>query len=366
MKILIMKFRNIGDVLLTTPLIENLKKNYPNSTIDIAINKETKEMITLNPNIDKIHSYDRTQIKKLPFLKKIKAEIDFIFKIRKEKYDLIINLTKGDRGAFISLFSKAKDKVGFRENFLSNLAFNKSMPLKQGMRHQLEWDLDAIRSLDKKIFTKKVSIYENEEDKKFIEDLNLPNEFIHFHPVSRWLFKCIEDEISAQIIDFIQEELKLPVVITAAPVKDEINKIENIVKLCKTTPINLTAKLTLKQTSALNKKAKFFIGVDTAIMHISASNDVPVIAFFGPSGAFHWGPWDNELAKSGYENKNGYQEMGKHKVIQVSWDCAPCGQDGCNGSKISDCLMKKGIDIEFVKKVIKDTNLRILENESEK
>ena len=353
LKILVMKFRNIGDVLLTTPLIENLKLNYPNAEIHTAVNKGTEDMLTLNPNISKIHIYDRGYVKKLPLLKKIKEEVKFIKKIKKEKYDLVINLTKGDRGAFIALFSGAKEKIGFRENFLSNLVFTKSLPLKQGMKHQLEWDLDALRILGGDINRKKVSIYWDEQDNEKIESLNLPKEFIHFHPVSRWLFKCIDDKIAAKIIDFIEEELNTKVVLTAAPIKKELEKIENILKYAKSKPINLSGKLSLKETAALNKRAKMFVGVDTAIMHIAAANDVPVVAFFGPSGAFHWGPWDNNLMESGYIKRNGFQNMGKHKVIQVNWDCAPCGKDGCNSSKISDCLMEKGLNIEFIKKVIK-------------
>ena len=355
-KILIIKFRNIGDVLLTTPLIDNLKINYPKAQIDMAVNKGTEDMVTLNPNLSKIHIYNRNYVKSLPLLKKIKEEIKFINKIKKENYDLVINLTKGDRGTFISLFSGAKEKIGFKENFLSNLTFTKSLPLKQGMKHQIEWDLDALRVLGGDIKHKKVSIYWDEKDSKKIYGLKLPENFIHFHPVSRWLFKCIDDKISASIIDFIENNLGTKVVITAAPIEKEIKKIENILSLTKSSPINLAGELTLKQTAALNKKAKFFVGVDTAIMHISAANNIPIVAFFGPSGAFHWGPWDNNLMKSGYNFKNGFQTMGKHKVIQVKWDCAPCGKDGCNGSKISECLMEKGLDIEFIKKEIKEMN----------
>jgi len=354
-KILVMKFRNIGDVLLITPLIENLKLNYPKAKIDVAVNKGTEEMLTLNPNISNIHIYERGYVKKLLLLKKIKEEVNFIKKIRNEKYDLIINLTKGDRGAFISLFSKAKKRVGFRENFLSKLAFSDSMPLTQGIRHQIEWDLDALRVLGGEIKKKKVSIYWDKKDDEKIDSLNLPQKFVHFHPVSRWLFKCIDDKIAAKIIDFIEEELNTKVLITAAPIEKELKKVENILKYTKSKPVNLSGKLTLKETAALNKRAKMFVGVDTAIMHIAAANDIPVVAFFGPSGAFHWGPWDNSLMESGYNKKNGFQQMGKHKVIQVNWDCAPCGKDGCNGSKISDCLMERGLDINFIKEVIKDS-----------
>jgi heptosyltransferase-3 len=353
LKILVIKFRNIGDVLLTTPLIKNLKLNYPNSQIDCVVNKGTEEMLTLNPNINKIFTYDRAYFKSLPKLKRIIEEFKFLRSFK--DYDIVINTTEGDRGAFIAKFSRAKIKIGFtpkKNLFLKNVFTHKlkNPPL---LRHIIENNLDVVRILNKKIYEKKVEIFWDEKDDEFIDSLNLPKKFVHFHPVSRWLFKCIDDKISAKIIDFIQEKLNLPVVLTAAPVEAEIKKIEKIESLCKTNPIDLSGKLTLKQTAALNKRAKFFIGVDTAIMHISAANDIPVIAFFGPSGAFNWGPWDNNLFESGYTKKNGFQKMGKHRVIQVGWDCAPCGQDGCNGSKISECLIS-GLDFEFIKKNIEE------------
>jgi len=49
---------------------------------------------------------------------------------------------------------------------------------------------------------------------------------------------------------------------------------------------------------------------------------------------------------------NGIQKMGKHIVIQHNWDCIPCGKDGCNGSKISDCLMQ--FDMNEVKNIIEE------------
>ena len=110
--------------------------------------------------------------------------------------------------------------------------------------------------------------------------------------------------------------------------------------------------ISLTQTAALNQRADGFIGVDTAIMHMSAANDIPVLAFFGPSGADHWGPWDNKLMQSGYIQRNGLQSMGKHRVIAEIRDCQPCGRDGCNGTKVSDCLMS--MDINIIKQNIKE------------
>ena len=57
MKILLLKFRNIGDVLLSTPLVNNLRHHYPNGQIEFCVNKETEAMLTLNPNLNKIITY---------------------------------------------------------------------------------------------------------------------------------------------------------------------------------------------------------------------------------------------------------------------------------------------------------------------
>lgn len=357
-KILIMKFRNIGDVLLTTPLIKNLKLNYPDASIDIAVNKGTEEMVTLNPNINEVIVYDRGSIKKLSPIKRIVAELKFAYSIRKRKYDMVINTTKGDRGAQLAFISKAKIKIGYKsdKNFLVKNVFDKELP-DQGFRHTLEMDLDTLRELKLPITEKKVEIFWSKEDEQKVDsllkglDIKKQN-FIHIHPVSRWMFKCINDITMAKIIDYCENEFGIKVILTAAPVKQEFEKLDAILSHCSSTPINLAGKLSLKQTAYLNKQSLAFIGVDTAIMHISAANNIPVLAFFGPSGTDHWGPWDNDLMESGYKKRNGFQMMGKHRVISESRECQPCGEDGCEGTKISDCLMN--LNIEFIKNNIKE------------
>jgi len=355
-KILIMKFRNIGDVLIVTPLIKNLKLNYPDAIIDIAVNSGTQEMITLNPNVNDVIIYDRAKIKGLGFTGRIWAEIKFALDIRNKKYDMVINTTKGDRGAQLALASGAKTKIGYEggKNILTKNVFTHILP-PQELRHTLEMDLDSLRVLNLPIKEKKVEIFYSSSDEEIVDKLLIKNnvkqkKFIHIHAVSRWMFKCISDKTMAELIDYCKNDLNKEIVLTAAPVKHELDRLESILKLCESKPINLAGKLSLKQTAVLNKKSFCFIGVDTAIMHISAANNIPVLAFFGPSGACHWGPWDNDEMQSGYKKINGFQKMGKHKVYSQAMECQPCGQDGCEGTKISDCLMD--LNIDFIKKNI--------------
>ena len=91
--------------------------------------------------------------------------------------------------------------------------------------------------------------------------------------------------------------------------------------------VNLGGQLTLKQLAALTAQAKLFIGVDSAPMHIAAAMQTPVLASFGPSGDKEWGPW-----------------MVPHRLITSDHPCRPCGQDGCGGGKISECLTTLPVD----------------------
>ncbi len=85
-------------------------------------------------------------------------------------------------------------------------------------------------------------------------------------------------------------------------------------------------------------------------MHISASNDTPTLAFFGPTIPYAWGPWDNSKMVNGYSCYRGEQSMGKHKIIQKSWECVPCDKKGCNNSGKSDCLIEWSED-EILQKI---------------
>ena len=352
MKILLLKFRNIGDVLLITPLVSNLKAYYKDAQIDVAVNHHTDPMINLNPNINKVITYERELVKTSSLFIKILKEIKFFFSFRKENYDMVINLTKGDRGTIISWLSKAPVRIGYlnKKRFFKNI-YTHNLP-KQKLRHTLETNIDPLRQLNIPIKHKKVEVFWSKDDERLVQkELANINEFIHIHPVSRWLFKCIADNTMAQIIDFCEFELGSKVLITASAEKFELDKVDKILNYCKSNPVNLAGKFSLNQIAVLNKKSKLFIGVDTAVMHISASNDIPVFAFFGPSGANHWGPWDNDLMESGYTKRNGFQTMGRHRVFAESRGCQPCGQDGCNGTKISDCLMS--MDLSAIKNHIK-------------
>ena len=98
---------------------------------------------------------------------------------------------------------------------------------------------------------------------------------------------------------------------------------------------DLSGALTLRELAALTARAKLFFGVDSAPMHIAAAMGTPVVALFGPSGEKEWGPW-----------------RVRHRVVATDYSCRPCGNDGCGGGKVSECLTR--LPVERVHAAIDD------------
>ena len=319
MKVLIIKYRNIGDVLLSTPLINNLKHHYPDSVIDFALNKGCEDMVLNNPNINKVIIYDRSRIKRLGVFSRLKEEVGLINKVYQQKYDIVINLTEGDRGAILALFSKSKIKLGFpiRKGILSRIKVFDKLGDDKKWQHAVEKDLQFISLLDKEIINKEVRIYWTDDIEKEVERIleeNNVSDFIHIHPVSRWMFKYWEDDRMAKVIDYLQIEKKIKVIITVAPIEKEVDRVKNILSLCNSKPIDLSGKLTLKHVACLSAKAKIFFGIDSAPMHMAAVS-TPVLSIFGASFPAKWGPWNNSPNRKYFFDKDGIQFNGKHTVV---------------------------------------------------
>ena len=150
-------------------------------------------------------------------------------------------------------------------------------------------------------------------------------DYIHIHPASRWSFKCWPAERNAELIDRLAAGHR--VVLTAAPDPDEMLLIGQILSRAKSKPLSLAGNLSIKELGALTARARLFIGVDSMPMHLAAAMGTPAVALFGPSGEEEWRPW--RVA---------------HRIVASGHACRPCGNDGCGGGKVSECLTTLGVD----------------------
>jgi heptosyltransferase-3 len=331
-RILVIKMRHHGDVLLTSPLFSNLKKAIPEARIDAFIYRDTLPMLQGHPAIADYLLYDRGW-KHLNSLQKITKELALLKQIRARNYDLVINLTEGDRGAIAAMISGAHYRVGFDPKKTGLLGkrqiYTHIVKTCPTPRHTIERQLDVLRRIG--IFPKPQDrdLYlqipqeacEKVKDLLEKEKMYLGN-YVLIHPVSRWRFKCLSTQQIAHLIIALHHR-GLRLVLSAGPDTQEIAMVEEILALAPEVPVfNCAGKLTLKELAALIQSAQALICVDSVPLHIASAVKTPVVVMFGPTSEQNWGPWMHPRAR----------------VVTQQLSCRPCYQDGCGGSKISDCL----------------------------
>src|SRR5512139_4210073 len=99
-RVLVVKLRFHGDVLLATPVFSVLKQRHPHLEVDALIYQETLDMLTFHPDIAQIHCIDRTW-KHRGIVDNARAEIAFLRRLRARRYDLLIHLTEHWRGPIL-------------------------------------------------------------------------------------------------------------------------------------------------------------------------------------------------------------------------------------------------------------------------
>jgi len=348
-KILVIKFRHIGDVLLTSPLISTLKHAHPGNQVSAAVKPGTEAMLEGHPDLDALYVLPERHPNE-SYLGFLKRYVKWASQLRREQFDLSLNTTKGDRGILLSWLCGIPEIISLMNNKDIGKGINRlvNIPVTPPTKptHTVLRNLHISSPITKSQLTD-VKFALNQETKRSTEDIlrkhgvNSDRTIIHIHPTSRWFFKCWEDKFMAEAIDTLTKH-GIQVVLTCAPNNKELEKLQSIMYLCESSPVNLGGQLSLRQTAAISSFAQLFFGVDSAPMHMAAAVNTPVVALFGPSSAITWGPWPNQQIKptttSPYHNNSGNQQAGPHLIIQQEWECVPCQQSGCERSKRSACL----------------------------
>ena len=329
-RVLVVKLRHLGDVLLTSPVFTVLKNHAPHLEIDALVYRDTEPMLADHPAIANIFTIDR-EWKKEDWTTRMANEWRLLRSLRARHYDLIIHLTENPRGAVLMLllgprYGVARD-YPHKRGRLWRGSFTHFYKVPGKPRHTVEMHLDALRrlgvypELDERGLVLVTGDAADASVRELLARHGLESRrFIHIHPTSRWLFKCWEVDKYAALIESLQEAGER-VVLTAAPAEHELQFAASIVSQLKRPVVDLCGKLNLKQLAALTREARLFVGVDSVPMHIAAAMQTPVVVLFGPSGELEWGPWQVPA-----------------RVLTSNHSCRPCGMDGCGNSKVSECL----------------------------
>ncbi len=309
--IVVIKTDGIGDAVLTSPFLFELRKHYRNAFITGILSPAGKEVLESLNLFDDIKVIDPQWLKykKVFFIKRWTSALQLLFIINKIHPDVAIALRWQDRLTSLVLsLCNAKMKIGYDVGGMG-FGIDVKIPIQEGV-HTIHRNLNVLSGiLPGKKFKIKIGISCGESDVSKVKNILKANKikrYVVVHPVSGHTakdwgidnFKCLAEKIAK----------KVSVVIIGGKDDRDINLIsgENI--------LNLAGRLSIRETAALIKNSSFVIGNDSAAVHIASVFNVKSLTLFSGTVDYRcWKAW----------GKNSHVMMNK-----VS--CSGCELIKCN------------------------------------
>lgn len=297
--ILVVSLSNIGDVVLTLPVIDTLKENFPGARINVVVGPKALDLLNNDFRLNLV-VYDKRI--------SLKAKLGFFIYLKKQKFDLIVDL----RHAGFVRFLKAPYKTS---------AFLKIPKTIEHMKYRHLYKLKSTMPAIEKFYSL-AEICTNQNDKTKVDGLlaenNIPaSGYVVVSPGAASHWKRYRSSGFAEVGDYLTDKFRLKIVMVGD--KNDVGIVEDIINLMKHKPVNLAGQTNLRELAYLLKKAKLVISNDSGVMHLASYLDVPTLAIFGPTDPKKYGPWNN-----------------KSLVIKEELDCSPCEESSCRFDH--DCM----------------------------
>ncbi|MGB3077067.1 MAG: glycosyltransferase family 9 protein [Chitinophagales bacterium] len=288
MKILIIQTAFIGDVVLATSLIEKLTSHHPDAAIHFLLRKGNEGLLSGHPHLKKIWVWDKKE-------SKYRNLFRLIFAIRAEEFDVVINCQRFTASGLLTVFSKAKSKIGYSKNPFS-LFFSERYAHVIGKKndasylHEIERNQQLIARLTDSIAVNPKlypSIVDYESVKKF-----KANKYITICPASVWYTKQFPAARWMELSSMIPESYNVYLLggLGDSMLCEEMKNLfpgKNM--------INLAGELSFLQTAALMNDAAMNYTNDSAPLHFASAMNAKVTAVFCSTiPQFGFGPLSSE------------------------------------------------------------------------
>lgn len=299
-RILIVKPSALGDIVHSLPFLAVLKKEYPQAKIDWVVAHGLHRFLEGHPMINHLWVIKKDRWKDFGrFGKTVKEITDLGRGLRKQKYDVCIDLSGLLRSGLISWASGARMKLGFKESDEGSTYFYTHKIHGSMKIHAIDRYLEIARFMNCSVDQIQYPFAPYDEYPEIMRDL--PDRFCVMSPsagkpANRW---------QAEKFGELASRLDLPTIVIASGAEADIAQIT--VDYSKGKAVSLAGKTSLKELIALIGKARFFVCNDTGPMHIAAALNIPVFAIFGPANPIRTGPYGDI-----------------HTVIQLDLECSPC------------------------------------------
>ena len=313
-KILVVRYRFIGDTILTLPFLKNLRLAEPNARIDMLIAPKSGEIIEDCPFVDNFIYFDTTRKHKYENGKEKKKSFwYYVNLLRKNKYDKTYILKRSLSSAILVFLAGIKQRIGFDTEHRGFL-LTKKVPYDKE-KHEFDCFLDVLRADGIKITDNKLENYVNpvsaEKAEQIIQENNLTDKkLVIVHATATNPGKLWDLENFAKVTEYLINEKNANVIFIGTDFDYYTYKrmVKMIKTPLKTQPLNLCGKLSLKESLALTKRVNLVIGNDSGNLHMASSVGTPVIGIYGPMSFEKW------------------HALGDNNILlYTKIPCSPCG-----------------------------------------
>ena len=312
-KICVIHLNQIGDLLFSLPFLKALKESTPSTIVHSVIRPHLKDLLVQSLFVDQLLIRE----------KGIKKRFILLDQLRKNRYDLVITLSRSEECSLLTALSGAKMKAGF-----THFPWDFGLDLKEKMEGppSVFNNMRLLKRLnieaEKNDYVGLIHILFDEDSGGSGRDTfsKISGKYVVISPgtSARRRIKTWEEEKFGNLILQLKEKHGLnPVLVGGEESREVSEKIIEIVrekdKGRKMNHIqNLAGKTNLKELCYLLKEASLFVGVDSGVMHLASSFDIPVVGIFGPTDPFYVGP----------QNR-------RSRVVREKMECSPCYLKGC-------------------------------------
>lgn len=312
-RILVITLSNLGDIILTTPVIASLRREFPDSRIDVLVGPAGKEVFEKDRNIFKVIIYD----KHMPIAGKRRLQL----KLKKLGYDLVADL----RNTVLGLLIGPKYRTSTIQHFPSDIV------------HSIDKHLHRLKSLGIENHDRRPYIHITQEDEAYVSGLlnasGVRNKFVVINPGARSHLKRWTQEGFAAVADRLISECRADIVFIGS--KEDEMVVAGIMKKMRHKPHNFTNKTSVRQLGHLLKRSKLLITNDSAPLHLGCALGARVLAIFGPTDPKKYGP------------------IGEFDVvINKKLFCSPCESAVCKSNYECMSLITPGDVFDSAKMIV--------------
>jgi predicted lipopolysaccharide heptosyltransferase III len=324
--VLLIQLGDIGDVVLTMPAINALRRHFPDNELIMCVREHARELAEDCPWTDGVISVDKERRK---LRHELAYQVRFLSDLRKPRFSLAIDLRTGSRGAIAAFLSGARYRIGrfadggpsWRNSLFTHLVRPENEAFQYAPEHNLNILAPFGLQMEDALPTLTIPGPRKKWAQAILRKAGIPKHrpIAAIHPFSLWQYKEWQPSEWISLIHHLTEKRGFSVIVTGSPA--ERARAEELTEGFKGWAFNLAGKTSIGELPALLQLCGLFIGVDTAALHIAGAVNVPTVGIFGPSSPITWAPRGNH-----------------HCVATKGMSCQPCRQKGCQGTEKSRCL----------------------------